>query len=202
MFLFSKTHHLSYFPFERRHLLYFITNGRGKWAALVPRVTVYSLPCTVSEYFGCLFPVFYLLVRYFPGEVQICSKFKYSRAMTLGNQRQVGTHGRKMTHAEVNSRVTQEISGSHFVKWILTTYIKIVKLPVTKIQGSGCSQGEGWRAYGIHCLYLSVGFLPSFVFSSGGMVELFLHPRSSSGRIGWLTFVCSWLHGSFIVKVQ
>lgn len=152
---------------------------------------MYSLSCNVSEYFGYLFPLFYLLVRNFPGEVQICSKFKYSGAMKLGNQQQVGTHGRKMTHAEVNTKVTQEILRSHFVKWILTTYIKIVKLTVTKIQGSGCSQGEGWRAGGIHCLYLSVGFLPSFVFFSDGMVELFLHPRSCSGRIGWLTFVCS-----------
>lgn len=51
----------------------------------------------------------------------------------------------EMTHAEVNIKVTQDILGSHFVKWILTTRIKMVRLLIIKIQGSRCSS---WRGAG------------------------------------------------------
>ena len=45
----------------------------------------------------------------------------------------------EMTHAEVSVKVTQDILGSHFVKWILTTCIKMVRLLLIKIQGRrGC----------------------------------------------------------------
>lgn len=111
MFLFSRTHNLSYFPSERRNLLYIITNGQEKWAALVPRVIEYSLSCNVSEYLGCLFPVFYLLGRCFS------VRFRFAASSSIlapckGNQQQVGTHRRKMTHTEVNIRITQELLGS------------------------------------------------------------------------------------------
>lgn len=58
MFLFSRTHNWSYFPSERRNLLYIITNGQEEWAALVPRVIEYSLSCNLPAYLS--FPWFYL----------------------------------------------------------------------------------------------------------------------------------------------
>lgn len=76
MFLFSRTHNWSYFPSERRNLLYIIANGQEKWTALVPRVIEYSLSCSLSEYFGCLFLVSYLPGRCFSGKVKIFTKVK------------------------------------------------------------------------------------------------------------------------------
>lgn len=104
---------------------------------------------------------------------------------------------KKWPTSEVNIRVTREILGSHFVKWILTTYIKIVKLLVTMTQGDGCS----FRGVFPVCSLVLAIYLASFPFGWDSGI-LLSPPKEHGGRNVRLTLVCFWSHVPQVVKVQ